>query len=290
MPNYTLTYSQGVQGWPSFYSYEPHWMIGMNNFFYTFGTEKDPITGNAITGGNIYRHNSNTANRNNYYGFQYTSKLISVFNDSPLENKIFKTLNLESDLPWDATMQTDIQATGFIEAPWFDKKEGAWFAFVRNTGQDLIQTPPPPGTTVAPITTYALRSLNGIGRSTAITGPAAALVVDFSISPLISIGSIISVGDAFYYSLPPYDSPILMGLVTNINVDLPGGINQVVVDTTITGGSIPGISDPYCLYIKDSVAESHGVLGHYCQFELENDSIVATELFAVESDVMKSFP
>ena len=285
MADYTLTYSNGVQGWPSFYSYVPHWMIGMNNFFYTFGTEKDPITGNAITGGNIYRHNTNSV-RNNYYGFQYTSKLTSVFNDSPLENKIFKTLNLESDLPWDATMQTDIQVSGFIEAAWFDKKEGAWFAFVRNSGQDLI----PPGTTPAGTAQYSLRSLNGIGRGTAVSGPAAATVVDFSITPLIEIGSILSVGDAFYYALPPYDTPVLMGTVSSINVNLPGGINQVVVDTTIAGGSVPPIADPYYLYIKDSIAESHGVLGHYCQFELENDATVATELFVAESDVMKSFP
>lgn len=283
MPNYTLTYSQGVQGWPSFYSYEPHWMIGMNNFFYTFGTEKDPITGNPITGGNIYRHNSNTEGRNTFYGFRYKSQLISVFNDLPLQNKLFKTINLESDNPWSATLETDIQTSETIDYTWFEKKEASWFAFVRNT------TASP-----ADVSEYALRSLNGIGRSTAITGPAAALVVDFSISPLISIGSIISVGDGFYYSLPPtYETPVFMGNVVAVNIDLPAGINQVVVDTTVAGGSIPAISDPYCFYIKNGTAESHGVLGHYCQFTIElptSVSSVATELFAVESSIMKSFP
>ena len=33
MAEYTLTYSAGVEGWPSFYSYVPDWMIGMNNFY-----------------------------------------------------------------------------------------------------------------------------------------------------------------------------------------------------------------------------------------------------------------
>ena len=46
----------------------------------------------------------------------------------------------------------------------------------------------------------------------------------------------------------------------------------------------------FILYIKNPIAESHGVLGHYCIFELENTSTTPTELFAVESDIMKSYP
>ena len=133
MPNYTLTYDEGVQGWPSFYSYAPDFMIGMNNYFYTFKN------------GNLYRHNVN-ATRNNFYGTQYTSKIQSVFNDLPLENKLFKTLNLEGDDSWEAYMRTDIQDSGYIDDAWFEKKEGAWFAFVRNLG-----------TVPANISEYALR-------------------------------------------------------------------------------------------------------------------------------------
>ena len=33
---YTLTYSDGAQGWPSFYSYHPDYMLGMNNPFILF--------------------------------------------------------------------------------------------------------------------------------------------------------------------------------------------------------------------------------------------------------------
>jgi hypothetical protein len=265
MANYTLTYDDGVQGWVSFYSYEPDWMIGMNNYFYTF------------KGGNLWRHNVNET-RNNFYGVQYTSKITSVINQSPLENKLFKTLNIEGDDSWDATLQTDIQTTGFINKEWFEKKEGAYFAFVRNSGS----TPADPDE-------YPLRSLNGIGRSITISGPTNATVVDFSINPLVSIGSILSVGDTLYFSLPPdYDTPTLFGEVTEINVNLRGGINNIVVDAT--SGTVPGINDPYLLYIKNSVAESHGVLGHYCVFDIENDNTSPIELFAIESEVMKSYP
>lgn len=268
MPNNTLTYSEGVQGWASFYSFMPDWMIGMNNYFYTF------------KGGNLYRHNVNEL-RNNFYGTQYNSELTSVFNDAPLENKLFKTINLEGDAPWDATMQTDIQDDGFVDDSWFEKKEASWYAFVRNDG-----------TIPAQPSEYALRSTNGIGRSTTITGTGAAVQVNFAIgaSP-ISIGSIISIGDILYYSLPPtYNAPLLFGQVTNIQVNYPSNLNRITVDTTIPGATIPGIQNPYIMFIKNSVAESHGVLGHYCVFTLENNSTNKVELFAVESEVMKSYP
>jgi hypothetical protein len=268
MLNYTLTYSEASQGWPSFYSYNPDWMIGMNNYFYTF------------KGGNLYRHNVNEV-RNNFYGVQYTSKLVSVMNTSPLESKLFKTLNLEGDSAWDALMTTDLQFSGFIQRGWFERKEAAWFAFVRNSG-----------TTPATPAEYPLRSVNGIGRSTVITGPASALEINFAIgaSP-IDIGSIISIGDIVYFSLPPtFSTPVLCGQVTNIIVNYVAGNNKLIVNTTIAGGSVPAIQNPYIFYIKNSVAESHGVLGHYCLFTLENPSTSKIELFAVQSEVMKSYP
>jgi hypothetical protein len=268
MANYTLSYSESAQGWPSFYSFFPDYMIGMNNYFYTF------------KGGNLFRHNVNET-RNNFYGTQYTSILKSVFNTSPLENKIFKTLNLEGSNSWATLMETDIQTSGFIEAAWYEKKEGSFFAFVRNAGTVPAQT-----------SQYALRSVNGIGLSQNVTGSAPALTVSFPISPdLTEIGSIVSVGDYLYYSLPAtYSTPILCGQITSIVVDYPTSINRIVVNASIAGGGIPPITTPFFMYIKGSVAESHGVLGHYCIFTLENNSTTKVELFAVESEVMKSYP
>jgi hypothetical protein len=268
MANYTLSYSESFKGWPSFYSFNPDYMVGMNNYFYTF------------KGGNLYRHNVNET-RNNFYGVQYTSRVTSVFNMSALENKIFKTLNLEGNSGWATLMQTDIQTSGFIDAAWYEKKEGSYFAFVRNAG-----------TVPASPSEYALRSVNGIGLSQIITGAASALNVSFPISPdLTEIGSIVSVGDYLYYSLPPnYSAPLLCGQITSIIVDYPAGNNKIVVNATIPGATVPPITTPYFMYIKGSVAESHGVLGHYCIFTLENNRTDKVELFAVNSEVMKSYP
>ncbi len=102
--NYTLTYSESSKGFPSFYSYYPDYMIGMNRYLYSF------------KGGNLWRHNTNDERNTFYEQTAVSSTMTSVFNDTPLQNKIFKTLNLESDDAWKATLTSDIQNTGFIEA------------------------------------------------------------------------------------------------------------------------------------------------------------------------------
>ena len=184
-------------------------------------------------------------------------------------------------ITWSAALSTDKPLTGYIERDWFEKKEASYYAFVRNEG-----------TVPAQPSEYALRSVNGIGRSTTITGTGAAVQVNFAIGANpISIGNIISIGDYLYYSLPPsYNTPVLFGQVTNIQVNYPSNLNRITVDTTIPGATTPGIQNPYIMYIKNAVSESHGVLGHYCVFTLENDNTSKVELFAAESEVMKSYP
>jgi len=270
--NYTLTYAEDSKGWVSFYSFYPDWIIGMNNFLYTF------------KGGDLYKHNMNP-NRNTFYQ-QYWDKvgtpsesfkpttLQSVFNTVPLENKLFKTLNLEGDAAWSATMATDIQVSGFIDAAWFEKKEQSYYAFVRNNS----------------IGELSLRSMNGIGRSATVDFPGTNnAIINFSVNPLVDIGSIISIGDYVYFGYP---TPVLAGPVLSVTVNLPAGINQIEVNNNMLvplTTPIPSGTE-YFLYVKNSVAESHGVLGHYCVFNLENGQINKIELFAAETEVMKSFP
>ncbi len=202
------------------------------------------------------------------------TSITSVFNNAVLENKLFKTINLEGDAPWGANLETDLQVSGYIDLSWFDKKEASYFAYVRNNS----------------IGEFALRSLNGIGNSlTVLDAGTTSAKINFSISPLVSIGNIISVGDYVYFGYP---SPNFAGKVKSINVDLPRGINQIVIDNAMSSPiSIPIPNNVnFFLYIKNSVAESHGVLGHYCTFTLQNTFRNKIELFSVEANVMKSFP
>jgi hypothetical protein len=263
---YTLTFSESSKGFPSFYSFIPDTMVGMNNYFYTF------------KGGNIYRHNTNELH-NNFYGTQYPSRIKSVFNDVPLENKLFKTINLEGDARWSATLMTDIQTTGYIESDWFEKKEGTFFAFVRNSGE-----------TPALEDEYVLRSVNGIGSALSVDNLSEqGAQYNFSQSPLVDIGSIVSIGDYLYFIDQGDNELKFGGPIIAINRQINLGVNYVITDST-DAGVIPTTQTPFVMYIKNAVAESHGVLGHYCVFELENNDTNKVELFAAEAEVMKSFP
>jgi hypothetical protein len=273
MEKYTLTYDNGVQGFPSFYTFFPDWMVGMNNYFYTFNE------------GDLYRHNTNET-RNNYYGVDYSSVMTSVFNNEPLQNKIFKTISLESDDSWKVSSNTDQQTGNFIDADDFILKEGDYFGYLRAANSEP-----------ASIEQYPLRSANGIGKNVSVnTIFPNAVIVNFSINPFISTGSILSIGDLLYSKNSLTNNVLLIGEVTNKVQDLQNGKNFLVVDTTITDpggnpiGSTPPLTPIYYFFIKNGTAESHGILGHYNVFTLTNDSTKAVELFAVESEVMKSFP
>ena len=263
---YTLSYSENSKGWPSFYSYNPDYMVGMNNYFYTFSQ------------GNLYRHNTNEL-RNNFYDVQYNSTLTSVINELPITTKIFQTINLQSDEPWTVTLNTDLQNNGFISNEWFELKEGSWYAAVKNT-------------TVVPtvISNFASRAINGIGRADNYFGLPSTRQFDFISNPSFSIGSILSIGDFLYYNNELTNTPMLAGQVIQININLVLNINNIVVDASIGGATAPDVLNPYVIGVKDDTAESYGLLGHFCRFILENTGPSPTELFAVQAELMKSYP
>ena len=265
MPLYTLTYDEGVSGWPSFYTFYPDWMIGMNNYFYTYYQ------------GDLWRHNVGPL-RNTYYNTFSPSIMKSVFNELPLQNKIFKTLALESNDPWELEEAfTDQQAGDFIDATWYEQKEGDWFAFLRS-----------PNLVPLAAADFPLRSVNGIGNSTTIDNAIpVATIINFSITPLVEISSIVSIGDDLYYNTNPR---IYAGEIIDVVRDYPNGDNYIVVDTTVPAATTPVLNVNYFFTAKNQTAESHGILGHYNVFVLRNFNVEATELFAVRSEVMKSFP
>jgi len=86
----TIGYNIRTEGWTSRYSFIPESGVTMNNKFYTFKN------------GNVYLHNSNTANRNNFYGTDYSSEVEIIFNDNPTNVSDFLTLNYEGDSGWEA--------------------------------------------------------------------------------------------------------------------------------------------------------------------------------------------
>tara|TARA_R100000654_G_scaffold39234_2_gene64982 strand:+ start:3353 stop:4114 length:762 start_codon:yes stop_codon:yes gene_type:complete len=249
----TLTYSETSKGWPSFYSFIPEKMVGMNNYLYSF------------KGGKLYRHNTNPK-RNNFYDVQHSSTISSIFNIKPLEVKLFKTIYLESDSAWAATYNSDMHNPGgSLLASYFVQKETDWFSFLR-ADENTVN--------------FNLRSANGLGDVSSVdSSVAAAVVLTFT----FDVGSIISIGDKAYHGNTPTFAGEIVATTTN----------TITINTT-SGGSVPP-GGAFICYIKDSVAESHGVRGHYLEFTLtngptENPNSVAVELFAVKSSMFKSYP
>jgi hypothetical protein len=244
----TLTYSELSQGWPSFYSFIPERIIGMNGFLYTF---KD---------GKMYKHNTNQL-RNNFYGVQYNSTVTSVFNDSPLDTKVFKTITLDSNSPWECEMLSNL-GDGYINKDWFELKEGYYYSYIRRLSTD---------------DSFFMRSAQGLGSVLAVNSTTpSATVLTFS----FDLGTIISVGDVAY--VDSSGTPVELGPVTSKTS------NTLTIDTTVIGGSIP-TNGQFVMFLKNSVAESYGLSGYYCQFKLTNESTSRAELFAAESDAFKSY-
>ena len=265
MPNYTLTYSEGSKGFPSFYSYNPEYMIGMNNFFYSFKN------------GQLYRHNTNET-RNSYYGTTYASTIKTVINEMPLDNKLFKTLNLESTDAWSAELLTDVAAqSSSIDSTSFVKKEGNYFAYVRTNGAASGG--------VLTESDFKSRANGGVGEVDSSFGGGS--VTDLRFATSIGINSQLSVGDSIYAGSGSTLS--FAGVVTAVNNGNTIATNYIRINNT--GGTVPSAGH-FVMYFKNAQAESLGVMGHYTEITLTLPSTVTTasELFAIESELMKSYP
>ena len=276
MPNYTLTYNkdssslprlQGGGGWPSFYSFFPEFMIGMNSYFYSF------------KGGNLWRHNT-SASRNTYYNVFTASSITSVFNPEPtLSIKLFKTLSYESNTTvadtnearWECTsLLTDLTdgSPGGMLDTYFQEKEGEWFTFIRTSANTV---------------NWKMRSATGVGEASVVSGGLPVTLITFP----VDIGSITNIGDT------AYAVTIVAGVATGQPV-LAGQIidktpTSITVNALAAGAVVPTVGQ-FIMSIKNPVAESHGARGYYLQFTLKNDSTSPVELFSVGSNVMKSYP
>jgi len=265
--NNTVSYSHDSKGWPSFYSYIPDYMIGMNSFFYSFSD------------GNLFRHNTNNI-RNRFYNVNYKSTITSVFNPEPtLSIKLFKTMSYEANTTSLDTLQARWACTslftdltdgnpGSMLATYFVQKEGEFFSFIRNNGQ----------------VNWAMRAATGIGNCNSVdAADTLAVLIGFP----LNLGVVIGIGDDVY-------RVILNGSVSTGPPELIGRITartstQLTVDVQTYNGQIPNVNQ-YITAIKNGIAESHGARGYFLQFTLENNSTQPVELFSVGGSLMKSYP
>jgi len=84
----TLTFSERVQGWNTFYTYRPDLIFSLKNNYFT--TKE----------GSLYIHYDSLTNANEFYGVSNQSSITFIFNPSPSINKNFKTINYEGSNGW----------------------------------------------------------------------------------------------------------------------------------------------------------------------------------------------
>jgi len=245
MANETITYSKNAEGWTSFWSYLPDWMIGLNNSFYTWKN------------GSLYKHDVNTT-RNNFYSVQYNSSITSIFSQDSDAVKMFKTVAIDSNYPWQANIVTDLN-TGEISTSFYKDKEGTFFSYIRrydNTDIDLKSI-----------------STQGLGSITSYNTITLTFVFNFD------IGSSISQGDTLY---------IRRGTVSEAQGVIASHTNRTITLVAKVGTFIPTAGD-YVFIVKNAQAESYGARGYYMEVELTNSVTDYVELFSISSSVFKSY-
>lgn len=197
-------------------------------------------------------HDSENPVMNNFYGVQYNTSIKTVFNDAASDDKAFKTLVLESNQKWNAQLATNYTNSSIADAE-FNTRESRQFAFIRQNenSEDLSG-----GAT------------QGIGVIVSVAG----LNITFSKAP-----EFVNTGDI----LKQLNGSVLetIGTVTNV-------VGSVITVNAITIAPQVGY---FSFSQKNSRAEGGDVRGFFMEVELTNDSTEQGELFAVATEVSKSY-
>jgi hypothetical protein len=194
----TITYSDNADGWTSFWDYQPDWMIGLSNIFYSW---KD---------GNLYKQNSDNVSRGNFYSTSFASTITTIFNEDSASAKMFKTLNLDSTNAWSATMLTDLD-NGSILSNEYVEKEGNWLGYIRASSSTSNSN--------------SLLSTQGIGNTSPTSAAGATATFPFI------IGTKLGVGDRVFFNNVQVGT-IVSATTTTITITgagFPAGVGYVYI-------------------------------------------------------------
>jgi hypothetical protein len=194
MAQYTLTFSEKNKGWTSFHSWFPNLMCSLNNKFFT------------IKNGHLWEHHDrNNPIHNTFYGVKYPSKITTVLNDAPSEDKVYKNLTEEGTHPWSVIIETNL-ANSTITVDEFTNRESKWMAHTRKNED------------VSDINDRA----QGVGNIVSVSGT----TINF-----ISIPEMVNIGDVLYQLNG--GTPELIGTIINLtNISIT--VNAITTTPVIT--------------------------------------------------------
>jgi hypothetical protein len=247
----TLTFSDQIKGWTSRHSFIPEFMIGINNEFYSFYQ------------GQLWRHHSDNVPRNNFYGVQYDSTLSFVINQEPQTIKELQALSLQGNVAWDVDLEafvdmSDNTINSSISSSEFNKKEGYWYAYTRrNESPSQLDS----------------KAVYGLGEVTAtdiISLPAIITITGYNQS--------LTEGDVIVNAT---DGTIAGTVVSSVTTGNTTVISVSGIGTTVIGDFVYGR--------KNGRIEGSKLRGYGIRANMTNSNTDKTELFAVVSDISKSY-
>ena len=195
----TVCFDERIGGWVTRKSYLPEYALSLNDRYFT------------CLNGDIWEHDIEIVPRNNFYGQQYTTKIVLDVNDNPSVVKKYKTLAYEGTSGWKADMFTDQQKSSKLT---FKDKENKYFSNITGEAKSLDNID---------IKNFSAQGIGKSVRKTTIPISNLAIVkgVNGEIIVINGGGGIGSLGSDF----------IISGIGLNISNNDTGGLN-------ITGGNI----------------------------------------------------
>lgn len=207
----------------------------------------------SIKDGQLYLHNDESNPiRNNFYGQQLSSKISTVINVDNSEDKIFKTLVLEGTHSWETELETNLTKST-IHKNEFNQRESRFFAHTR-TNEDIND--------------FHGNKVQGIGVILSSSGT----TIDFN-----SVSELVNVGDKLFQ------------LNGSNNEFIGDVISKTATSVTVNAITTTPVNGYFSFSVKDSRVEGSNMRGYFIKIDLENNDTDKVELFAIESNVVKSF-
>jgi hypothetical protein len=199
----------------------------------------------------VYRHNFDSVdNYSTFYGVACDSSFAFNFSQEPSTRKSFKTIEIEGTDSWDITLKTDLQK-GYVNRVDLQRKEGVWYGYVRGEGNNAIDT--------------ATLSVQGLGVVSLVSG--SSITIDDFSSELVSVGDFIL-----------NTSLVVLGVITGI------------IGNQITVNVIPSVSaGEFLISSKPQSIETSGLLGYYMRVDAKINKNTYSEVYSVNSEVVKSY-